>query len=332
MFNGSDFNMWYMGENVTGGNWVAIGYATSPDGINWVKHASPVLQLGPRGAWDSYYIYTRSVIWNGTEYLMYYTGLGPGTPTSLGVAFSKDMVHWQKYQDNPILTPGPGAYDNASVKLASVIYDPPLYKMWYVGRYTGGYPYSIGYATSTDGVHWIKYLGNPVITKATIPPSTVSGPTLPSVIKVGSLYTAALEYDYGVVLATSSDGVSWSSNGVPIFNASEGDSPSLTAHGNSLYVWYDSIFSLNASEPKKIGFAFCAENPLVLTTTETATVISPSITTVVSTSLQETTLIQSSTMTTIVQSSSDLQVYQASTGVLVILVLFLTYMVLRRRM
>ena len=107
---------------------------------------------------------------------MYYTGMTNTSPASIGVAFSKDMVHWQKYQGNPVLTPGPGAYDNVSVKLASVIYQPPLYKMWYVGRYQGNYSYSIGYTTSTDGIHWTKYAGNPVITRGTTQDAYFYGP------------------------------------------------------------------------------------------------------------------------------------------------------------
>ena len=60
MFNGTGFNMWYSGENSsTGITGIAIGYASSTDGVNWVKYPAPVLETGPNGAWDSFYILSR---------------------------------------------------------------------------------------------------------------------------------------------------------------------------------------------------------------------------------------------------------------------------------
>ena len=189
MLNGSNFVMFYTGtyNNVT----TEIGFATSTDGVSWTKYPAPVLEVGPQGSWDSSSVYYPSVIWNGTEYLMYYTGFNLSTPASIGVAFSKDLIHWQKYADNPVLKPGPGIYDNVSITSHSVMYDPPLYKMWYSGRYSGNYTHSIGYATSPDGVHWTKFSGNPVMTRSTTNDSYMFGPTGPSVVKVDSEYFAA---------------------------------------------------------------------------------------------------------------------------------------------
>lgn len=258
MSNGSNFVMFYSGtyNNVTS----EIGLATSTDGVNWIKYASPVLAPGPKGSWDSSWVDYPSVIWNGTEYLMYYTA-----SSSIGVAFSKDMIHWQKYADNPILKPGPGIYDNVSISAHSVMYDLPLYKMWYSGRYSGNYTHSIGYATSTDGVHWTKYSGNPVMTRSTTHDSYVLGPWGASVVKVDSEYFAAFETDGLVSSATSSDGIHWTASVGPLLLYSNQTSsfdfviqtPSILLVNSSLYLWYTGFSDASSRPFPTVGFAFC---------------------------------------------------------------------------
>ena len=71
---------------------------------------------------------------------------------------------WTKYAGNPILEPGAaGTWDDQGVFAPSVMLQDGIYKMWYAGY--GGSPGPvgrIGYATSTDGLHWTKN-ANPVL-------------------------------------------------------------------------------------------------------------------------------------------------------------------------
>ena len=46
-FDGNTYHMWYAGNNGTNDR---IGYATSPDGITWTKHGTPVLNIGTTGS------------------------------------------------------------------------------------------------------------------------------------------------------------------------------------------------------------------------------------------------------------------------------------------
>ena len=70
-------------------------------------------------------------------------------------------TEWIKYSNNPILNLGlSGSWDDYNVSNQSVIKDGDIYKMWYEG-FDGSKRY-IGYATSTDGINWIKYSGNPI--------------------------------------------------------------------------------------------------------------------------------------------------------------------------
>ena len=160
--DGDIYKMWYTGfqETVIGG----IGYATSNDGTNWTKHeGNPVLGPGPHGSWESAWISDPIVIKDGATYKMWYTA-GAGSVGGIGYAISNDGISWTKYSGNPVLGPGPhGSWESDGVECNSVIEEEGLYEMWYGGDGSGEEIGSIGYATSNDGVTWIRYGGNPVL-------------------------------------------------------------------------------------------------------------------------------------------------------------------------
>ena len=67
---GSVYKMWYRGCNEGYEN-CAIGYATSPDGVNWTKpRGNPVL-TGDPGEWDEGFLAYPAVIVNGSSYSDY---------------------------------------------------------------------------------------------------------------------------------------------------------------------------------------------------------------------------------------------------------------------
>jgi large repetitive protein len=129
------YKMWYSGYN--GAVWDGIGYATSPDGINWTKYNSdsnPVLGLGPGGSWDVYAIYGITVIKDTDNvYKMWYSG-HDGYNLRIGYASSTDGTNWTKFTSNPVINPGPGSWDNTHVSYLGVLKDSDgSYKMWYSG-------------------------------------------------------------------------------------------------------------------------------------------------------------------------------------------------------
>jgi hypothetical protein len=74
LYIGGIFRMWYVGghSGITG-----IGYANSTDAVTWKKYPTPVLSPGQAGAWDSAQVRLGSVVWNGTRFLMWYSGSAP---------------------------------------------------------------------------------------------------------------------------------------------------------------------------------------------------------------------------------------------------------------
>ncbi|MEK7848750.1 MAG: hypothetical protein AAB270_07485, partial [Chloroflexota bacterium] len=130
------WKMWYSGR-AEGGQSVGtlkIGYATSPDGIMWTKHATnPVMVAGPQGSWDSRGVGIATVRKTGTEqFVIYYTGYS-GVAGSLiakiGSATSTDGISWGSRQLRWDVGPT-GSWDGRSVGAPFVLMDGEKAMMW----------------------------------------------------------------------------------------------------------------------------------------------------------------------------------------------------------
>jgi hypothetical protein len=83
----------------------------------------------------------------------------------LAAGTAESQTVWTKYAGNPVLEVGaPGEWDAGVVDHSEVIFDGETYHMWYGGGLVF-HQSDIGYATSTDGVHWTKHAANPVLVR-----------------------------------------------------------------------------------------------------------------------------------------------------------------------
>jgi len=144
LFEDGTYKMWYAGHDV--GGTYRIGYATSHDGVTWMKYAgNPVLDLGAPDEWDDSQVQSPSVLFEGGTYKMWYAAYD-GSNHRIGYATSPDGVIWTRYVDNPVLDLGtPGEWDDRLVHSPSVLFEDCTYKMWYSGH--DGSNWRIGYAT-----------------------------------------------------------------------------------------------------------------------------------------------------------------------------------------
>jgi hypothetical protein len=151
--------MWFTGVNPSYDSRYCFYQATSTDGKTWtIAAGGPVLRPGDAGTFDQQ-IRNPAVIYDGTEFKMYYMGLGD-VEWSIGMASSPDGTTWTKYAGNPILTKG-GSWDSRDFGYPSAYYDGGTYLLYYSAN--DGSSSSIGLAKSSDGYHWMKYSGNPVV-------------------------------------------------------------------------------------------------------------------------------------------------------------------------
>jgi len=140
------YKMWYEGNN-------GFGYATSSDGITWVKSpANPVMQPGPPGSWDEHSIAHASVVIVGGTYHLFYSAEDASNDNRIGHAASPDGIVWTKDPANPVIDIG--VFGSWAIHPFVMYYDN-LFRMYYNGY--DGLAQRIIYATSPDGTVWTRY-------------------------------------------------------------------------------------------------------------------------------------------------------------------------------
>lgn len=133
---------------------------TSPNRIHWQEQGNLDIRMvdgrpispGPYGT---------PVLWieGSNWYLFYERG-----DRAVWLARSTNGKRWTNVQDDPVLKPGPEAYDAQAIALDQVI----QYQGRYYGYYhaTGEKPWRNWcscVATSTDLIHWMKFEKNPIV-------------------------------------------------------------------------------------------------------------------------------------------------------------------------
>lgn len=261
------YKMWYGGGIVPFGEGMSIGYATSPNGINWTPHQNnPVLTHG--NSWDVNGFSGIHVIKDGSTYKLWYEGIDNNGVNHIGYATSPDGINWTPHQGNPVFSPGTnGAWDDEDVGAPWVIKEGATYKMWYWGDDQSTDKDQVGLATSPDGITWQRSGSNPVVSPdAAIPWENGEGIGAPKVIKIASDYTMAyhaadLSGSLRIGMATSIDGIVWNKGGNnPIIDKGTGSAwdslgvgpSSLIDDSISLKLWH---FGIDSSEKLKVGLA-----------------------------------------------------------------------------
>jgi sucrose-6-phosphate hydrolase SacC (GH32 family) len=141
---GGEYFLFYAGGTRTGGRLICL--ATCPvDAIGaWTRHG-PLFDLGGPGSFDATWCVLPAVHKFGDTWHLYYTGrnpeLGEGLQcfTGIGLATSKDLRHWKRYSEEPVLR-GDGFEqwpDNKGIAGGGSLIEIPqpdgqlLYRMYY---------------------------------------------------------------------------------------------------------------------------------------------------------------------------------------------------------
>ncbi len=271
-------------------NGTAVGIAKSTDDRTWYRQSpDPILTPGPEGSWDAggVEVHPGCILKkNSGEYTMYFTGFASGSTDiyhtgKIGIATSKDLLHWEKYALNPVVTPSETGWDSIGVFEPSVVFSgneygaPQSFQMWYGGS-DSNLRFQIGYAESIDGYTWKKYEANPVLSYSNQEHEfdrysvEVHGVTKHN--NEYMLFYEAIEEQFpvrfSIGVAFSKDGKTWrkgSNNpileGGPVgsWDAMGAYHPSLLMRGDKALLYY---VGLNAKYDHQIGIAEL--NPLYL--------------------------------------------------------------------
>jgi predicted GH43/DUF377 family glycosyl hydrolase len=174
LLEGGVYKLWYhgggyfMGGSGTRYGTTRVGYATSPDGLTWTKHASnPVLDVGPTGAFDDEQVAEPRVTRIGGGYRMYYTGANANSRRkSLGMATSADGITWTKDARNPVLD----STRWGNFWGGAFFYESGVWLLWHGSDTTSSG--RINFKWSPDGIAWTDGAANPVL----LPGSATNGP------------------------------------------------------------------------------------------------------------------------------------------------------------
>src|SRR2546430_2927968 len=91
---------------------------------------------------------------------MWYAGDGP-LAIQIGYASSADGIVWNKSEGAPVFK-GTESWDAGSTSTPVVIKDGSTFVLYFSGH-PGNYAYSLGRATSLNGINWTEDPGNPLM-------------------------------------------------------------------------------------------------------------------------------------------------------------------------
>jgi predicted GH43/DUF377 family glycosyl hydrolase len=136
------YYMFYAGND---GKWERVGIAAGKSLTSFKRLSKdPVLSTGEKGDWDEISISDPRVLKYKGQYLMFYSGIDAKGNERTGLAISKDLLHWEKYDKNPILNISKEGWDSASSSRSDIQVIKEKIYIFYSGRNTKFY--SIGMA------------------------------------------------------------------------------------------------------------------------------------------------------------------------------------------
>ena len=158
----------------------------SPDFIppgSQLEKQGIIIPRGPQGSWDDGMVECPMVWWDPRQnaYGLVHTGYkqihperqsyeAVGKP-QIGLAWSKDLFHWEKDERSPIFGPEPQAasYDRSGCSGPLIWLQDEVYYLFYFGTTEEGYEggrKALNVAQSSDLIHWERFAGNPIIEPA----------------------------------------------------------------------------------------------------------------------------------------------------------------------
>jgi hypothetical protein len=248
--------------------------------IKWTKYDNnPVMGLGVSGSWNDVSYGPSNVVLIGSTYHTWLAGFD-GEHFRIGYFTSYDGINWTEYAGNPVLNiDSNGSWDSNHVYRVYVLYEDTTYHMWYTGISDLGIS-AIGYATSSDGIKWTKYSGNPVMENGPTGSWDDDHVMSPCVISDGITYHMWYEgvngSNYHIGYATSSDKITWTKHPTPVLSGDVDqwdypriEGPAVYFDGTIYHMWYSGGSNLfhwqigYASSPDGLVWTKFNENPVL---------------------------------------------------------------------
>jgi len=136
---------------------IGLAWCEEENLLHWNRQKEPILSPEEGEAWEQGGLYKSCIIHNEDTYYMFYNAKNKEREwlEQTGYAVSKDLIHWERGKENPILEVSAGQWDSRFVS------DPYITKMndiwinFYFG-YDNTHAQG-GLAVSKDLIYWEKY-------------------------------------------------------------------------------------------------------------------------------------------------------------------------------
>lgn len=156
--------------------------------------------------------------------------------------FPKELTQFTPYAGNPVFKGGgPGQWDEQIRERGWILKEDGVYHLWYTG-YTADdkTPKHLGYATSSDGLTWTRYAGNPLLPDLWVEDMMV-------VKDGGTYYMFAEGKDDHAQLLTSTDRIHWTPEGTLTILQTDGSpipavpfgTPTAFHENDTWYLFYE---------------------------------------------------------------------------------------------
>jgi len=189
--------------------------ATAQEPLQFYAYSgNPVLTHGAPGSYDASMCFLPYALWHDGIFYLYYTG-----DDNICVATSSDGYTFEKYFDNPLLTPSASGFDSYAISQTVVIETGSEWVMYYCGREDAGYGpgQAIGRATSEYLTGPWERQTDPVLTvgdpgewdEGFIAPNGVFPMDTGGFIMFYSASTDFFTGYWEIGMATSPDGITW---------------------------------------------------------------------------------------------------------------------------
>lgn len=195
---------------------VKWGVGSITQGV-WADYPQNPIMTGYSGA-ESRGCSNPRILYENGSYKMYYTGINSSSVGYIMYATSPDGITWTK-RNLPILSPAIGSWDSYSLGMGGIIKDDGVYKMYYTAINSSTGVWSIGLATSTDGINFTR-LEYPIFTGTQNWCATAIAADILKVNGIYYLYIIGKGTDnmFRVGLLTSSDGLNFANPQVVLTN------------------------------------------------------------------------------------------------------------------
>lgn len=242
-----EFYMFYTGKSIKRGISHHVLLAKSSNLEHWKKIKGEFIKTGRNGEWDSDFLAHAYVFSDGENFKMLYDGSKKENwLEEIGIAESRDLIHWKKYKKNPIFKAGGEWWEKRHVSRCCIYKESGIYYLYYAGH--DGKVERIGLAKGRSLLGLKRLQKQPVLDlgrKGTWDDKSISDPR---VFKHKGKYLmvySGINKDgvERVGLAISSDLIKWKKyDKNPILNVSKNEWDSLSATRADIFKFEDKFY------------------------------------------------------------------------------------------